>query len=315
MASILVLYNPTAGRMRVRALWPKIDAALKQAGLDFDAVATRAPGEATSLARSANGQYSKLVAIGGDGTLSEVVNGLMQRSADGVAPALGIIPMGSGDDFAKVLPPEARPGGACYDWPTAVRKIVSGQTRQFDVGRIRGGASASTGADEVRYFLNIVDIGFSAHTVRNLAGVPRFLTGYPAYLAAVFKTMVNYPALKMRIQIDDAPAWEQVTTLTAIGNGRCFGGGFWICPQAEPDDGLFDVMVARQVSRTNILRLLPRLQRGTHTSDPAVRMSRARRVVLESDEPFLVDADGELPLHPTRRLEIDILPQSLRLIV
>jgi diacylglycerol kinase family enzyme len=214
-----------------------------------------------------------------------------------------------------VLPPEAPIGRACYDWPTAIRKIATGESRLYDVGRFRQAESDATGTDRHRYFLNIMGIGFGAHTVRNFANVPGFLSGYPAYLAAVFKTLVNYPALKMRIQFDDAPVIDQVTTIAAIGNGRCFGGGFWVCPHAIPDDGLFDVMVADRIDRRTILRLLPRLKRGTHVTEPVISMRRARRVVLESDEPFIVEADGEMPISPTRRLEIDILPRRLRLIV
>lgn len=315
MTSILVIYNPVAGRMRVRGLWPKIDAALKAAGVVFDAVATRAPQEATDIARSAVGKYPALVGVGGDGTLSEIVNGLMQASGEKETLPLGIIPLGNGDDFAKVLPPEAPIGGACYDWRSAIQKIARRESRLFDVGRIRGGAVDPNEEGQYRYFLNVVDVGFGAHTVQNFASVPKFLSGYPAYLAAVLKTMVDYPALHMRIQLDDAPPFEQVTTMTAIGNGRCFGGGFWVCPQAMPDDGLLDVMVAQQVTRRTILRLLPRLQRGTHINDAVVKMSRARRVVLESDEPFFVEADGEMPIPPTRRLEIDIVPRRVRLIV
>lgn len=315
MASTLVIYNPTAGRMRAGAAWPRIESALREAGLDFDAVATRGPLDATEIARSAVGRYSSLVGVGGDGTMSEIVNGLLQASRGEETIPLGIIPFGNGDDFAKVLPPEAPVGGAGYDWKMAIRKIAMGESRLYDVGRMRGGDSSSRVEGQYRYFLNVVDVGFGAHTVRNFASVPKFLKGYPAYLVAVFKTMVNYPALDMRIQLDDAPQFDQVTTITAIGNGRCFGGGFWVCPSAQPDDGLFDVMVAQKISRRTILRLLPKLQRGTHVDQSAVKMSRARRVVLESEEAFLVEADGEMPYGSIQRLEIDVLPGRLRLLV
>jgi diacylglycerol kinase (ATP) len=313
MAPILVIYNPVAGRGRVIGLWPRIQSALKKAGVTFDAVATKAPREATSIASSAVGKYAAVVAIGGDGTISEIVNGLMQATREQETPPLGIVPLGNGDDFAKVLPPEAAIGGTCYDWTAAIRKIASGQSRLYDVGRFSG--DEANAENHCRYFLNVIDVGFGAHAVRNFAHVPRFLSGYPAYLAAVLMTMIDYPALTLRIQLDDTPAFEQVTTITAIGNGRCFGGGFWVCPQAMPDDGLLDVMVAQQVTRRGILRLLPKLQHGRHIDHPVVKMSRARRVVFESAEPFYVEADGEMPLMPTKRLEIEVLPERLRLIV
>jgi YegS/Rv2252/BmrU family lipid kinase len=315
MASTLVIYNPIAGRSRVRAAWPRVESALRDAGVDFDAVATRAPLDATAIARSAIGNYGSIIGIGGDGTMSEIVNGLMQESREMETIPLAIIPLGNGDDFAKVLPPEAPIGGASYDWRAAIQKIAIGQSRSYDVGRLYADDAHAGPKEHYRYFLNVVDVGFGAHTVQNFATVPRLLSGYPAYLAAVLKTMVNYPALSLRIQLDDAPAFEQVTTITAIGNGRCFGGGFWVCPEALPNDGWLDVMVAQQISRRTILRLLPKLQRGTHIHEPVVQMCRARRVVLESDEPFFVEADGEIPIRSAQRVGIDIAPRRLRLIV
>jgi diacylglycerol kinase (ATP) len=314
MASILVIRNPVAGRMRVQSLWPQVERGLKQAGVDFDAVATRAPREATALARAAVGNYSAVVGVGGDGTMSEIVNGLLQASAEQETVPLGMIPLGNGDDFAKVLPPEPAVGKDCFDWRTAIQKIAAGNSRLYDVGCMRGDNPGPV-AESRKYFLNVVDVGFGAHTVQNFVSVPKFLTGDVAYLAAVFKTMVDYPALRLTIQIGGEPPFEQITTLTAVSNGRCFGGGFWVCPQALPDDGLFDVMVAQEIDRLTILRLLPKIRRGTHIYDPLVKMHRARRVVLESSAAFLVEADGEMPIPPTCRLELDILPRKLRVIV
>lgn len=315
MAPILIIVNPAAGRSRVQSLWPGVERYLLDAGVAFDSVATRAPLEATGLARNAAAKYEAVVGVGGDGTMNEIANGLLQASGEQETMPMGMIPLGNGDDFAKVLPPEAPIGGECFDWRAAVQKIARRESRLYDAGRMRAGEANADPREGVRYFLNCADVGFGAHTVRNFAGVPDFLTGYPAYLAAVLKTMVDYPSLRLRIQLDDAPAFQQITTLTAVANGRCFGSGFWVCPDALPDDGLFDVMVAQQVGRRTILRLLPKIRRGRHTGDPAVAMHRARRVVLESGEAFLVEADGEMPFQPTRRLELEILSGKLRVIV
>lgn len=315
VAKTLVIRNPTAGHFRVRALWPQIELALKDAGMDFDAIATEAPLQATDIARSAAQNYRAIVAIGGDGTVSEVVNGLMQHSEESETIALGIVPVGNGDDFAKMLPPEAPLGGASYDWRSGVQKVIAGQSRLYDVGRMRADEASTKSKERCHYFVNVVDVGFGAHTVQNFASVPKWILGQPAYLAAVLKTLINYPTLRMRMQFDDAPAFDQVTTIAAIGNGRCFGGGFWVCPDAHADDGCLDVMVSEKITRRTILRLLPKLQRGTHVSEAVVTMSRAKRVVLESGEPFFVEADGEMPYTPTRRLEVDILPGRLRVMV
>jgi diacylglycerol kinase (ATP) len=127
--------------------------------------------------------------------------------------------------------------------------------------------------------------------------------------------MIDYPVLHLRIQLDDLPPFDQSTTMTVITNGRCFGNGFWVCPDAQVDDGLFDLMVANSVSRFTILRMIPKLMKGTHVNEPIVRMYRAKRVVLESDAPLIVETDGEIPFLNTHHLIVDILPKKVRVIV
>ena len=282
------------------------------AGLQFDVARTTAPGEASDLARAALGKYSAVVGVGGDGTMSEIANGLMHASAESETTPFGIVPVGNGDDFVKVLSPQAAIGSHGYHWRAAIQKIAAGHSQLYDLGRM---SSDQSPKGVSHYFLNIVDVGFGAHTVANFSSVPRFLSGNAAYVAAVLKTMIRYPLLKMSIQQDDQAPFEQLTTMTAIGNGRCFGGGFWVCPEAAPDDGMLDVMVADRITRPNILRLLPKMKKGRHVNDPLIRMSRVRRIVLESADPFYIEADGEMPLRPARRLTVDVLPRRIRLIV
>jgi diacylglycerol kinase (ATP) len=211
----------------------------------------------------------------------EVVNGLMRG---GGKAAFGVIPLGSGDDFAKLI----RPG-----------------IQNFDVGRISSGA-------DVRYFANGMDIGFGAHGARNVKRVPRFLTGFGAYVGALALTMVRYPSLRVTIQLDDAPPFEFTTAMTAVMNGTTFGGSFRVCPEARPDDGLLDLLLVDAVGRLEILQLVPKILRGSHAGDSRLRLVRAKRVTIESDEPLLVEADGEIAFEAARRLEIELLPGKLR---
>jgi diacylglycerol kinase (ATP) len=157
-----------------------------------------------------------------------------------------------------------------------------------------------------------MDIGFGAHVARNIARVPRWFTGPGAYFAAIARTMVRYPTLELRLQLDEQAPFAQRSTIAAIMNGRCFGGSFWACPEARADDGLLDVLLADVVSRVQILRLMPKLMRGAHAGEPALRMFRVRRIVIESDAPLVVEADGELPPTCSRRLEIEAVPRALR---
>ena len=315
MPSILVIYNPIAGRGRAKKHWPEVQQALIDAGIEFDVAATSAPLEAVTLAEKAATKYSTVIAVGGDGTVHEVVNGLLRASSEGETIALGVVPLGNGDDFAKMIPPQTTIGGKVYDWHVAIKKITKGQTKLFDVGRMSGNQLPSKQDNKPQYFMNGMDIGFGAQAALNFTKVPSFLTGISAYLAAIIKTLIDYRIPKVSIQIDDQKAFEQSTTMTAITNGRCFGSGFWVCPEAQVDDGLLDVMVTQSVGRLKILRLIPKIMKGTHVNEPILRNYRARRVVINSQQSLVVEADGEIPYPQTRHLEVQILDKKLRVIV
>lgn len=313
MKRALVIVNPAAGRGRTQRLWPSVAQALRAAGVDFDVATTRAPNEALVLAERGARDYPVLIAAGGDGTVHEIVNGLLRAAADGAEAALGVLPLGSGDDFAKLIPPEAKVGGRAQAWQAAVAKIAGGETRRFDAGRID--AECADGTQQNRYFANGMDVGFGAQGAANAAAMPRWLKGRAAYFGALAKTLLDYPRLRLRLSLDDAPTEICETTITAVMNGRCFGSSFWVCPGARPDDGLLDLMLAQALGRRAILGLVPRVMRGTHTAHPWVRMLRARRVTLESDAAMAVEADGELPFPAVRRVVVSVLPGALRVVV
>ncbi len=286
---LLLVRNPAAGRGRVRRAWPGLARELAVAGLHFDETATSQPGEAIGLAERAARDYHGVVAVGGDGTVHEVVNGLMR--AGGTA-ALGVIPLGSGDDFAKLL----APGGP-------VERLARCNRRQLDVGRVTAG--------ETRWFANGMDIGFGAHGARNVRAVPRFLTGLGAYLGALVLTLVRYPLLDVRVSLDDAPPFGLRTAMTAVMNGTTFGGSFRVCPGACADDGELDLLLVDAVGRLEILALVPKIMRGAHEGHPRLKLRRARKVTIESEAPLLVEADGEIAFEDARRLEIEVQPAAL----
>ena len=260
MNRFFVIVNPAAGRGRARQEWPGQAAALRDAGVSFEVAETREPGEAVGLAERAAREVDVVVAAGGDGTLHEVVNGLLRA---GTRATLGVLPLGSGDDFVKMLPPR-----------DPVERLTHGTARPYDAGRIVAGAT--------RYFANGMDIGFGAHGAKNMTKVPPFLTGLGAYLGALALTLVRYPRLEVRLQLDDGPLY---------------------------------LLIARGCSRLDILALVPKIMRGSHAGDARLRMARARRVVIESEDPLLVEADGEIVCEDARRLEIQVLPGALRVLV
>ena len=293
MSRYLVILNPVAGRGRVRREWPRMAEALRAAGVGFDLVETKAPGEAVDIAQRAALEYDAVIAAGGDGTVHEVVNGLLRA---GGRAALGVLPLGSGDDFVKMLPARE-----------AVARIVVPEVRALDAGRIRAG-------DAERFFANGMDIGFGAHASRNVRNVPALFTGLGAYLGALALTLVRYPKLEVRLQLDGGAPVAQTTAMTAVMNGRAFGGSFHVCPEARVDDGELDLLIADGVGRWEILGLVPRIMRGTHVGHPRLRLARARRVLIESEAPLLVEADGEIVFEDARRLAVEILPRALRVL-
>jgi diacylglycerol kinase (ATP) len=310
---ILVIVNPAAGRGRAQRLWPAVARALRAAGVDFDVATTHAAHEAIALAERGAREYAAVIAAGGDGTVHEVANGLLRAAEDGGAAALGVLPLGSGDDFAKLIPPQAAVGARALDWTAVVAKIARGEVRRFDAGEIE--AEGADGATQRRYFANGMDVGFGAQGAANATAMPAWLKGRAAYFGALAKTLLDYQRLRLTLRCDDAPPESCEATIAAVMNGRCFGSSFWVCPEARPDDGLLDVMLADALGRVAILRLVPRVMRGTHRTHPRVRMLRVRRIVFESELPVAVEADGELPFPAVRRVAVRVLPGALPVLV
>jgi len=296
MTRYKLIVNPVAGRGAGEKALPIVRDTLQRLGVEFDITCTTRPAEAMILAREAMAEgYDVLVALGGDGLAHEIVNGMLMETEGEAVGTLGIIPIGSGNDFVKMLDVPTDLVAACYH-------LVEGKTRLVDVGRIND-----------HYLVNSMGTGFDA-LVSIEAQKIGWLTGLPLYLLAVFRTLaLTYRTPQATIELDGETI-SQTITLIAVMNGRCYGGGFWITPDAENDDGLFDLAIARGLGRLEILRLLPDVMKGTHTDKEPVTMARARRVVIHLAEPLPVHADGEILYTDARHLELEVLPRKLRVI-
>ncbi|HEX5726080.1 MAG TPA: diacylglycerol kinase family protein, partial [Longimicrobiaceae bacterium] len=236
-----------------------------------------------------------VVAVGGDGTIHEAANGLL-RAADGVATApLGIVPAGSGNDFARLACATADPA-------EAVRRIVAGAPRSVDAGRVDGS-----------YFTNGVGIGLDARVAIE-ANRHRRLRGMAMYLWALARVLPRFRPPRLRVSLDGAEAEERPLTMVTVANGRHQGGGFPICPEARIDDGRLDVFTAGALGPLGILRFLPRVMRGTHTGLPVAAFHTAKRVRITSPDPLPVHADGEILAEGAHELEIEVLPGRLTLL-
>lgn len=310
MARVKVILNPYSGRGtggRTRAL---VEQALTNAQVDFDLFPTEGPGHGIELARSARGEgYAIVTAAGGDGTISEVMNGMMQATPDGeVAGKLALLPLGTGNDFADMV-------GAERDMDKAAQAIVRGQSRWVDIGT----ASVQSPDKLVRrFFDNNMGIGLEAQATLESYKIKR-LHGTTLYLAAALRTVLKMRAPHMHIKwqsFDGTTAErDRETLLVTIGNSRRTGGGFYLTPDAILDDGFLDVGVADRVSSWAILPLLGKALWGKHTTHSAVTMLRIRQMTVVIAEGAPVQLDGEVVAERAQRIEISVLPDKLEVIV
>ena len=304
MPKYLIISNPNAGSGAGRRAIGKIEPALEALHLDFDIRITERPGHAAELAREAAlGDYDVIVAAGGDGTSNEVLNGIMEASQLGHrSAAMGILCAGRGNDFADAV-------GIPADLTEACRLLATNQRRQIDIGRVTGGH-----VPQGRYFGNCVGIGFDAIGTIEAAKLPR-LGGFFSFLIAVLKTILLYHQGPLATIEYDGQTLTQSSLMISTMNGRRLGGGFLMAPQAEVDDGLFDLCIARQVSRIRILRLIPHFLRGTQASQPSIFSGRASQIKVTAIEGVLpAQADGEIISINGDQLEIELLPRQLVMI-
>lgn len=299
MEAIKVILNPVAGRGYGAKAEPQLRELLNAEGVEFDLVRTARPGHAMELAeQAARDGFATIVAAGGDGTSNEVLNGLMAAAQNGANAVMGFLPVGSGCDFANTM-------GVCGDLRAACHKLADGQTRTVDVGRVTIPGRFS------RYFGNFVGIGFDAVVTRETAKVKR-LRGLALYLPVVLKTVfLYYKAPQVKVECD-GQEWRLPALMICVTNGPREGGGFFVAPEATPDDGLFDVCIAREVSRLEIMRMIPRFLKGTHVGHRAITMTRGQRVVVSSPDGLVAHMDGEFICEGAQQIECEILPGRLQ---
>lgn len=285
---VTVIVNPKAGRRRALRAAEEVAALLRGAGWDTDILHTKESGHATTLAREAATQSDLILACGGDGTLSEVVNGLLETDI----PA-GLIPAGTGNDFARTIGMSPQPA-------QAAQQILGGGPVPVDLLEV-----GETGI----VALNIIGAGFDAAVARRMNAQTRN-AGFLAYLSAVLLELADLRPTELRLRIDGAE-WQGRALLVAVANAQSYGAGMRIAPQASITDGLLDVVLVREMSRLHFLRSLPLVFRGAHLSHSHVQVWQGREVHIETAEPAPVLVDGDLRAHTP--LTVRVLPGRARL--
>jgi diacylglycerol kinase (ATP) len=292
--AVLTLANPAAGNGRGRRTGARAVALLERCGLELETVFSQSAEHLEELAAAeARRGATRIIAIGGDGTFSAVARGLLD--VPGARTMLGIVPLGTGNDFVKST-------GLPRDWRAACRALAAGCTpRDIDAARVNG-----------RWFINAVGMGFDAAVARatlRYKWLPGPL-GYAAGLLAALAAGAGRPICSIRW---DGGADRRAVTLVAACNGQYVGGLFRLAPGATLDDGRLDLVWADALSRRQVLRHAPRVMRGTHERLAVTHRAQAVTVEINSDTPMPVQADGELIGDDLRRLTIELVPGALRL--
>ncbi|HEU4763200.1 MAG TPA: diacylglycerol kinase family protein [Gemmatimonadales bacterium] len=291
-----LLYNPAAGRGRARAVKDRVVRAAARVWPDLDVRETEAPGDGVLLARRAAEQGAeRLLVIGGDGTVHEAANGIL--AAGGTLPPLGVIPCGTGNDFAKMV------GTVRCSPEEAVRRLAGASVRRFDTGQAWG-----------ERFVNSLGIGLDADVALELRSVRR-LRGTPAYALALLRTLSRLRPRTLEVEAGDE-RWTGDWTAVVVGNGPVEGGSFRLTPAAVPDDGKLDLCAVSALRLGRLLRLLPTLFWGGHGRFPEVRLRRLTSLAVRAPgHRLMAHLDGEIRAPGTDRIEVVVHPASLPVLV
>lgn len=307
---VYVILNPASGRGSTGGHQAKIVHALTGARLSHTLVETTYPNHAVELACAARqAGHPIIAAVGGDGTVSEVVNGLYRGTPGGEpVQTLAMFPTGSGNDFVEML-------GAAKDPATIAARIRGDHAREIDLGAVTYRAD---GRQETRVFDNNLGLGFEAQVTLESYKIRR-LKGTLLYVWAALRALRSYAAPRVTVEWEDGQGQMHTRKLIAlmvtIGNSPRTGGGFYLTPNAQLDDGLLDLAIARHLPRWRILGLLPKALFGKHTNDPAVEMMTCRRAHITCHDPVPMHLDGEVVSRAVTEVELHVEPGRLRVIV
>jgi YegS/Rv2252/BmrU family lipid kinase len=299
LGKTVFLVNPAAANGSTGRRWPEIAHQAAGAGLEGDALLSEHRGHLAQLAReAAAGGASLLVVVGGDGTLNEVANGLAGLTE---APAVALIPCGTGGDFVRSF-------GIPDDPAAAARIALDGDTRTIDLGRVTYRAWDGSEAEAV--FANVASAGMSGAIAQRANDTSKALGAKASYLWATFAVFAGWSAVETMLTVDAERRSGRMFDVV-VANGRFFGGGMKMCPEAETDDGLFDVVTIGDVTKRDLVLTMPKIYRGTHLPHPKAEALRGRVITVATDEPVPVELDGEQPGTTPARFEV--LPGAMRL--
>lgn len=286
-----VISNPTAGSGSAVRRLPTLKRLLDARGISAEFAETRAPGDATRLVHEARADGVEcLLVMGGDGTLNEVSQGYLDANGEPLpGPDLALVPSGTGGDFRKSF-------GLGTTLEEAVERLATAVPRPLDLGLLE--LTAHSGETVRRAFLNITSFGLGGLTDRLVNASPKWVGGKAAFFIGSARALLSYKNAPVRLRVDGEVLFEAPIMNVAIANGQYFGGGMKIAPEADPSDGLFEVVALQDLTRAQGVAISPRIYQGTHVGQPGVLCARGSLIEAEPLVPrgeVLIDMDGETP--------------------
>ncbi len=298
-----IIVNPAAGANSTHRKWPSIRGLIKATGVSFDYQFTEGKGHGIELAKEAAGDgYRYLVAVGGDGTIHEVANGILQ-TANFRSTALGIICTGTGSDLSRSV-------GISHDYSQACSTLTSPRRLAIDIGIVK---YHKKGQLQQRYFVNSAGIGFDATVAAATEQLPKFFGGTVPYVTGLVRSFLGYRNKNIVFKIGNKAPEKTKALSVVVANGKYFGGGMQIAPEASLDDNLFDIIIVGDFGKIELLRIFNRVYKGTHLTYPKVRLEKDTLITIESPQKFLLHADGEVLGEGP--VSFSLVPKALNLVV
>jgi diacylglycerol kinase (ATP) len=283
------IVNPVAGRGKARRVWEVVNRLREQRFPHSVFIETKYAGHAREIAETiTDDQFSAVVSVGGDGTIHEILNGIMYKKI-----ALGIIPAGSGNDLARTLE-------ISHDFEVAFHSLSNHKSKVIDVGMVGN-----------RYFINIGGVGFDGEVAAEVNGNMKYLRGTAAYIASVLKTLITFQPIDLRIRIDGAEIKGKFY-ICAVANGKYYGGGMMLAPEANIEDGQFNVCVLEDPGKFDFIKTFPKVFKGLHVSHPKFKFYQGKEILIEGIKGLDVHADGEV--FKLNSAQFTILPKSLEIL-
>lgn len=306
MNKVMFIVNPASGNGKTKRAWVDIERGLHNKGLEYEVQYTSEPLDAVKLTQSAilDG-FDCIAAVGGDGTINEVLNGFyINKQKINETTLLTAIPMGTGSDLSRVI--GFRKGIEAIRGIWKASSIIS-----CDV--VEASFKGWNGKEESRYFINIADIGLGSETIMRVNKNSKSLGVFMSFLAGTVSALIRYKNRDIKVTVDGLEVYEGSSSMVAVANGKYFGGGMMIAPNAEIADGLLDVVILKDFNKKELICSLPLVYKGNHVGHSKVSICRGREILIQSNDQLFLEMDGETP--GSADVYFRVIPADIRVLV